>query len=168
MEKELHKLKYLMLIPLIVLVVVQCMRSQQPSIQPLVKLIKFSIKQQEVQNLSEIASAASVEVNPVDGSSVSNDIDGDYIPDDEDGDRKKKFDPTPIIMDAIDDSDMIDEEGNTKIRSKINDNHPKDTVMKSNTSRVVSLNTTGGGTNTLIDMGNDNTKVATFYNRARI
>ncbi|MDE6424809.1 MAG: hypothetical protein K2K89_01530, partial [Ruminococcus sp.] len=116
-------------------------------------------------NLSEIASAASVEVNPVDGSSVSDDIDGDYIPDDEDGDRKKKFDPTPIIMDAIDDSDMIDEEGNTKISSKINDNHPKDTVMKSNTSRVVSLNTTGGGTNTLIDMGNDNTKVATKYER---
>lgn len=116
-------------------------------------------------NLSEMAHVIYINVNPVDKSGVSDDADGDFIPDDEDGDRMKKFDQTPIIMDAIDDSDMIDDEGKTNIRSKISDNLPKNTVMKSDKSRVVSNSTIGGGTNEIIDMENGNNKIATIYDR---
>lgn len=112
------------------------------------------------------ARVATLNVSPVGITTVDPDPDKDYLIGDDD-DKPNKSNPTPINMEIIDDSDMIDDNGNTKIISKINDNLPKDTVMKSDKLRVVSNSTIGGGTNTLIDINDkdETNKVATKYKR---
>ena len=106
---------------------------------------------------TQIAPTVKTEVIAADNSIIYDDFDGDYIPDSEDKDRK--FNPTPVDMVAIDDSDMfektpmIDKSGNGT------------TVVQPDYIRMVSEKTIGGGINELIDMNDNHKKVATNYIR---
>lgn len=105
------------------------------------------------------ACVATLPVVPMGKETVCDDVDGDYITDDnEKFGRKKKFDPTPIDMGAIDDTNMFNE------YITFNDeSFPTTTVGKY--EHKVDRTVKGGGTNTLIYMDENNEKVATLYER---
>lgn len=106
------------------------------------------------------ASVATLPVIPMGGESVCDDIDGDYIQDDnEEFGRKKKFDPTPVDMEAIDDTDMFNE------YITFNGESSGTITAGSRYERKVNRYTKGGGTNIPVDMKNGNNKIATIYNR---
>lgn len=143
--------------------------SKSPVSSFLVSNYSVKSKVNEALNNTVVATAtvvgtayvATKAVIPMGEEVVCDDIDGDYILDKYD-DNPKSFNPTPVNMSTIDDSDMFEK------TPMIDKSDSGTTVVQPDYIRMVSEITIGGGVNELIDMNDNHKKVATIYKRDTI